>query len=170
MRHPRSSSAARRIALGLELGVAATADLVTGAPRAKPATIGEHLADVAEQLFTILGERLEAEPDQARIAQAQARARESCERLRRWAERGVDELGAALGSVDRDAVERFLRDLAGSLAQPFGYTRAERVALRASVLGETEAAAAERVRQQDVELAEGRDPGWRWSLARGDRS
>lgn len=170
MNRHQDSLAARRIALGLELGVATSRDLtdddVGGAAAIVPKTVTDQIADVGTQLYTILAERLGNTPDTEQVRHAQREARETCARLRAWMQTGVDEHGAPLSALDRHAIDRLLRDVAFILARVFGYGTRERVELRTSVLGETPEEAAEHVRRQDAN--EGNDPGWRWSLDEQD--
>ena len=161
MTHHSRSSAAHRIALGLELGVATARDLTE---RATPGpTVADQIAHIGLQLLTIL-----TEPAGLPIERAQRNAREACHRLRTWLGTGADGRGAFLNVGERYAIDRLLRDVAVSLSRFFGYSADERAELRITVLGETAAAAAERVRQQDIDAAAGHDPGWRWSLGECD--
>jgi hypothetical protein len=97
----KDSIAARRIALGLELGIATSRDLTALDPGSDaafaPKTVADQIADVGTQLYTILFERLGNTPDTERIRHAQREAREICDRLRAWRQTGADEHRAPLG-------------------------------------------------------------------------
>lgn len=168
----RDSIAARRIALGLELGVATARDLAGdgqsgGAAESAPKSVADRIAAVGARLYTILFERLGDAPDRERIRRAQREAREICDLLRGFRRSGVDEDGIPLSIADRLAIDRLLHDVAFILAQVFDYSARERVELRTSVLGETPAEAVEHVRRQDTH--HDRNPSWRWSLDDDER-
>jgi hypothetical protein len=147
--------AARRIALGLELGVATARDL-TGENGAPGPTVADQIAHIGLQLLTILAD--------GPAVTAQQSARDAFDRLMAWKRAGIDGRGLPLTPPERQALDRLSRDVAESLAHAFGYTRDERVAVRTTLLGEDPATAAERTRQQDIAIAAGHSVRWRWSL------
>jgi hypothetical protein len=158
----------RAIALGLELSVATggTFDPDPGAGDRRampPRSVREHLAWIGDRLLRIVIAG-RADPPDAALDPARREVRSAYRRLRGFRETGYDGTRGVLGPGDRRRIDDAFRHLATTLAPAFGYSRRERVALRVAWLGESRAEAAERIREQDAEIAAGRDPVWYESL------